>query len=155
MKEILIFPRWLAALVAAGCLAVLVAATAPLTQTRDLKISNTQNTVKLTIQQPGAQSANAIEIYRGGNLELAVPGTNVAAGLKVKLGIQAGNVVTSGDGTVTQTFATAFSAAPVVVTTQLGLNTTITNVLAVTASTFVLQTSLATQTNNWIALGAP
>src|SRR6266542_1693172 len=98
--------------IGAICLLLLIAAAAPLTISRDYKIANNTDSVKLTIQQSGTQSANAIEIYRGGNLELAVPGTNTVAGLKTKLGFDAGNkIVTSVSTNVT--FATTYSAAPV------------------------------------------
>jgi hypothetical protein len=70
--------------------------------------------------------------------------------------ITSGTCVTSTDGTVTNTFATAFSSAPKVFLSQVGTLVTGTNILtSVTASNFVVNTKSATTTNNWIAIGTP
>jgi hypothetical protein len=69
--------------------------------------------------------------------------------------LQSGTAVTTSDCTVTQTFSTAFSAAPKVVCPQIGLDTTTTNVVAITSSNFVLRTGKASTTNHWIAIGTP
>jgi hypothetical protein len=74
---------------------------------------------------------------------------------KTALGIQSGSITNSADGTVTNTFTTAFSSAPIVVAAQTGLNTTTTNVLTVTASNFVYQSGAPSKVINWIAVGAP
>lgn len=69
--------------------------------------------------------------------------------------ICAGTVVTTGDSTVTNTFSTAFGAAPIVVVTPLGNgNLPITNIICtVTTTGFILNTHVPSMTNRWIAVG--
>jgi hypothetical protein len=69
--------------------------------------------------------------------------------------ILSGTVVSTADGTVTNTFTSAFSTAPNVISTQVGINTTITNTIVITTTNFVLTVNKATVTNRWIAIGAP
>lgn len=70
--------------------------------------------------------------------------------------IQAGTCVTASDGKVTNTFATAFTAAPNVVTVQVGDTINATNrVTSITTTNFVLDVQKTTVTNRWIAIGAP
>jgi hypothetical protein len=133
-------------------LRVLAAAPPPITQTRDLAISHTNDTVALRIIKARTQSANAIEIRRGATVELAIPGTNTVATLKTRLGIQA-FAFTNNAIPQTVIFPTWFSAKPVVTASAD------TNVLAfvgtVTSSNVVIG---ALSTNNVIqviAIGAP
>ena len=128
----------------------------PITQTKDLKIQNTNNQPALIIQKSGTQSSNVLEIWRGGNLELGIPGSNTVVGLKQNLEIQAGKSVTATDGTVTNTFAKTFSSVPTVTVTPLSASTTITTnqVTAVTTSNFVWKAGLQNVTNYWQAIGA-
>jgi hypothetical protein len=69
--------------------------------------------------------------------------------------ILAGTAITVADGTITQAFSTVFSAVPVVVSSQVGAATTISNIVSVTTSNFVLNTGLPTSTNKWVAVGTP
>jgi hypothetical protein len=69
--------------------------------------------------------------------------------------ILTGTAITTADCTVTQSFSTVYGAVPVIVCSQVGLNTTTTNVIEVTTSNFVLRTGKATQTNKWVAVGTP
>lgn len=137
--------------------------------TRDFKIDNTDDTVALTLQKPGSGTltSNLLEAFSGSTLVFKLPPTGIlplahggtaaatAAGAKTALGIQAGAATTSDDGTVTNTFATAFSAAPKVVLTAaadaLGV---VPYLSAVTATNFTLvgATNLA---YHYIAIGAP
>lgn len=71
-------------------------------------------------------------------------------------GINCGKCVTTTDGTVTNTFSTnyVYSAPPIVVCTQTGTLMSTTNaVVSVTTTNFVLRSSIASLTNNWIAIG--
>lgn len=78
------------------------------------------------------------------------------ANTKLALGIQSGTCITAADGTVTNTFATAFSAAPTVILTHLGLKLSPTNVVTTTTTTnFIMSAALGDVTNQWIAIGAP
>ena len=83
--------------------------------------------------------------------------TQSVAASKTALGIQAGSGTTSGDGTVTNTFATAFSSAPKVVAQHTGapLNLGTNAVTSVTATTFVLDLGSSGVTFDYIAIGAP
>jgi hypothetical protein len=125
----------------------------PIRQTRPLKIENTEDEVKLTIQSKAAPTNPVVEVFSGSQRTLALEAT--ASGSRTNLGIQAGTVITSSDGTVTNAFGRVFNTPPIVVNAQLGLNTTPTNVLSVTTSNFVLRTALAGQTNTWQAIGPP
>jgi isoaspartyl peptidase/L-asparaginase-like protein (Ntn-hydrolase superfamily) len=70
--------------------------------------------------------------------------------------IQRGSVVMSGDGSVTQTFATAFSSIPVVFTIQQNnAAASTTNFVNATTSNVVLRSSIAGATSVWFAVGAP
>lgn len=94
----------LAALACGACLMVngpnaAAAPWPPITQQRDFKISNTSNTVPLTIQKPGTQTNDLVQAYEGSNLKFSLPasgmvpvayggtGTNTAAGARANLGI--------------------------------------------------------------------
>lgn len=141
---------------AIASIAAVNSTTAPTTSSRDLKINSTNDSVGLTIQKSGTQSANALEIRRGGTLELAIPGSNTVAVLKTNLGFQAGRCVSSSDGTVTNTFGTAFSSAPKIYATQYGTTYSATNAIAsITTSNFVIYSKISGVTNDWVAIGAP
>lgn len=84
--------------------------------------------------------------------------TQSIAASKTALGIQAGTAVTTADNTVTNTFATAFSVAPVVVTTPTGAagTTCLTNaVISVSTTGFVYNCGVPSVTIQWVAIGAP
>lgn len=216
---------------------LLVWAVDPIIQTRPLKIDNTRDEVKLTIQGPLTHTSNSVEIFHGSNLKFAIPSsghlattyggtgtnttagafntlsplttrgdlltrdatthsrlaigaanrvlrsdgtdpawgqvtlttdvtgilpianggtaTNTAAGAKTKFGIQSGTATTAADGTVTNTFATDFASAPVVVTTPVNNVTPTNTVVSVTTSNFVHKAGVASLTINWVAIGAP
>lgn len=71
-------------------------------------------------------------------------------------GIQSGFVVTTADGTVTNTFSTncIYTAPPIVVTRQRGKPTTTTsNIIVVTTSNFVINVGTPTSTNDFYAIG--
>lgn len=149
------------------CAMLAVAATRPLTQSLDLKISNATDTVGLTIQKGGSLTSNQFEIYSGSTLTFAVPASGVlpityggtggatAAAGRLAQGIQAGTLTTSANGTVTNTFATAFTVAPYVVTTLQNSTGPTNNVVSVTTSNFVYSAGSASKTAHWIAIGTP
>lgn len=85
----------------------------------------------------------------------AAPTFITAANAKTALGIQAGTATTAADGTVTNTFSTAFASAPVVVISPFN-NTTATNsVVSVSTTAFVANLGTAAAVLHWIAVGAP
>lgn len=70
--------------------------------------------------------------------------------------ILSGTCVSTTDGTVTNTFSTAFSSAPKVILSQIGNTVTGTNTItSVTTTGFIVNNKVATCTNNWIAIGVP
>jgi len=71
--------------------------------------------------------------------------------------VQAGSSVVTSDGTVTNAFASAYSAAPKVVVTQKGaaLQSVTNIVVSVTTTNFIYRSSISGTTNDWIAVGTP
>jgi hypothetical protein len=70
--------------------------------------------------------------------------------------VLSGSVVMSGDGSVTQSFSTAFSAVPTVLVCQENVAAgSLTNIIAPTTSNVVIRSSIAGATNKWIAIGTP
>lgn len=117
------------------------------------------NTQTLKVQSYNANT-NLIECINNSNIvagfsKLGALVTTVPLNSRTNLGIQAGQCVTSGDDTVTNTFGKAFSVAPVVITSQIGPDTTSSNICSVTTTGFVLNTGKPGVTNVWIAIGAP
>ena len=147
---------------------VAIAATLPRTfPSRDIGVSNSNDTVGLTIQKGGSQTANLVEAYEGSTLKFALPASGVlsatyggtgaasVSAAKTALGIQSGSVTTASDGTVTNVFGTAFSGTPIVVIQQIGNACTVTNALTVTSSQFIFGAGSGSITAKWIAIGAP
>ncbi len=123
--------------------------------TRDYIIDGFIDSVRLKIKSPTVQSSNAVEIVRGSTLELAIPGSNTVAGLKVNLGIQTGAVVLQTAST-SATFTATYSAPPTVLITQdLGSPTNV-FVSSVTTSNFTLnRTGTTSNYVRWASIGAP
>ena len=140
-------------LLGVGLLAVLGLA-ATYRDTRDYLIDGFIDSVRLKIRSGSNQSSNALEILRGDTLELAIPGTNAAAGLKANLGILTGAtgvILTS----TNISFGRTFSSPPVVVVTG-GSDTNGMYVSSVTNSTFTLvKANTSSNYVRWIAIGAP
>lgn len=93
-----------------------------------------------------------------GVLPLANGGTAgaTAAAAKTALGIQFGSNTTAADGTVTNTFGTAFSSAPYVVTTPINKSIAITNtVISVSSTAFIYNMGADGVVFHFIAIGAP
>lgn len=82
--------------------------------------------------------------------------TRNAATTVTALGFQTNQVVTTADGTVTNTFASAYPAPPVVLITQFGTVNSPTNiVVSVTATEAVINCGKAGVTNNVLAIRPP
>lgn len=90
----------------------------------------------------------ATEVFQVSSNGTVTAGTNTA----VSVGTQSGTCKTSADGTVTNAFSVVYTAAPIVLNVQQGLTNSVTNVVTVTSSNFVLKTGVPGQTNNWHAL---
>jgi hypothetical protein len=144
---------------------VLVFAAPPLGMGRPLTIQATNQAPALIMELP-AGTNDFLRGYIGGVLRFYVPSNGVlpvafggsgatnVAGSQTNLGLITGSAVTTSDGTVTQAFGITFAAAPNVISTQVGLDTTSTNVVEITTSNFIVRTGKATVTNRWFAIGA-
>jgi hypothetical protein len=74
------------------------------------------------------------------------------------LQIMSGTSVTAADGTITNTFAIAFSAVPNVTCSQQSISSagSVTNTITgLTTTFFIYSAGKASVTNQWIAVGAP
>lgn len=114
-------------------------------------LNSVDDEVNLAIRTSSTHSKPIIECVKGATTVFQV---NSNGGLTTP-SIQSGSVVTSADGTVTNSFTTAFTAAPIVINRQTGTGTTTTNILTVTTTNFILNTGVGTQTNSWVAFGTP
>ncbi len=139
-------------------------------QTHSIYIENAAsgNEVKFKVRADD-QSVNWVEFNRYGTNVFAIPTNGIlpvanggtggasASDGKTALGVQSGTATTATDGTVTNTFGTAFSAIPIVTVTQVGsLTATVTNwLVSVTPTNFVLNSGAPGRSNMWIAVGAP
>lgn len=81
--------------------------------------------------------------------------TKSIANSLLALGIQSGSVTSSADGTFTNTFSTAFSAAPKVIMTPVNSTTPTNTVVSASTTTFIGNVSDASVVVNWIAIGTP
>lgn len=165
-------PKFLVVPVVAGLALLAIAAgvvNAPQYFRQRVQIQTGTNDVALTIQATSTtNNANFIECYRGSTLTWSVgtngtvslanggTGATTATNARANLGIQTGGGTTTADGTVTNTFPTAFSTAPTVVVTQTGSTLTETNaVVSVTPSNFVYRAAANSITHRYIAVGTP
>lgn len=81
--------------------------------------------------------------------------TKSIANSLLALGIQSGSVTSSADGTFTNTFSTAFGAAPKVIMTPVNSVTATNTVVSSSTTTFIGNVSDASIVVNWIAIGTP
>jgi hypothetical protein len=150
MKALTTFIAAAAALLIAGCVAPrrdVVTRAPALAMLRPLNVTAT-NVAPMIVTSGPANTNTLMELRAGSATKFAVWSNGIPTIL------QRGTVITTADGSVTNTFQFPYSTnLPAVVNTQLGLNTTTTNTLVVTPTNFVLRTSLAGQTNAWMALG--
>jgi P pilus assembly chaperone PapD len=147
----------------------LAAAAVVVQQTSNIFILNTDDgEIKLKIRSAATQTAPLMELVKGATAVFSVSADGIlsvsnAAGNRSALGLAesgtnivlAFSVTTSADGSTTQAFATAFSAAPMVFPVQTGINTTITNSITVTTTNFILTTAKASQVVKCLVFGAP
>jgi hypothetical protein len=140
------------------CALIGIAATIPTSSLRrpDLRVNNTTDSVGVTIQK-GSQTANFLEAYEGSTLKAAIPAAGIVNyGASEAVGrVVAGTATTSDDGTVTNTFVTAFSVAPIVTATLVNHTGPTNTVTAITTSNFVYNAGSQSKVVNWIAVGAP
>lgn len=131
--------------VVAGALALLAITTLAQTfpTSENFRVTDTFSDVRKKLNQSGVTISQLQKVA-------ATP-----AAIKTNLGIQSGSVTTSANGTVTNTFGTAFASAPVVVISQTGSACTTTNILTVTATGFVYNAGAPSIVVKWIAVGAP
>ncbi len=228
---------YLIAAVGAFAIPLLLYAAIPITQTRPLKIDNTRDEVKLTIQAPGTHTSNVVEYYGGSTLKFALPGTGIvptayggtgsattngafaalsplttrgdlltrnatvntrlavgsanrllrsdgtdpswaqavlttdvtgvlpianggtggatAAAALTALGVQAWSATTADDGTVTNTFATAYSVAPKVVITKVASASPTNSIAAPTTTNVVITIGEPSIVVHGISIGTP
>lgn len=137
----------LVAMVATLCLPYVNAAP-PLTTTRPMVVSATNQTPSYVGIGPVGTS-KLLQLYQGSNERFAVNSNGIPTPF------QYGATITTADGSVTQAFTITYSSAPTVISRQKGTGTSTTNIVTVTTSNFVLRTSVATQTNDFIAIGPP
>lgn len=78
-----------------------------------------------------------------------------AAATKTALGIQAGTNIVSADSTVTQVFATAFSAAPYVVMNRFTADTITNTALVSVSKTNFIAWGQTNSPFHWVAIGTP
>jgi hypothetical protein len=136
--------------------------------TSNLYIQNSEvDQVKIRVRTADTQTAPWIEFNNDGTLAFSLPATGIVpvvyggtgsatpAAAKVAFGIQSGTNVIAADHTVTNTFATAFSAAPIVTVTgwTQGPATNV-HILSV-STTRAIVAGTATDPIHWIAVGAP
>lgn len=127
---------------------------------RDLKVRNTNDTVKLTVQTGGGQTTNLVEAYAGSTLKFAVPATGILPAAYGGTGsatnrLQVGSNATTSNGTVTNTFPAAFTVAPYVVCQKINSNAGTNTVVSVTTTNFIYTAGAPSITFHWIAVGAP
>jgi len=144
---LVLFVIGLVALVEAPLLNSLHAAP-PLTQTRPFTVNATNQAPSLIGIGPVGTN-DLLQLYQGSNKRFIVPSNGVPTYS------QAGTVVTVANGSITNTFTFPYASAPTVLTRQRGEATTTTNTIVVTTTNFILTTSKATQTNDWISVGPP
>lgn len=137
-----------------GVLLLMLGTAAVVQQTTAIYVLNTVDAeVKIKARSGADQTAPFLEMVKG-NTPVFVVSAN--GGIAAP-GIQSGYVISAADGTVTNTFATAFASRPVVSVTQYGaLTATVTNwLVSVTETNFVLSVGAPSRTNFWIAIGTP
>lgn len=153
---------------ALGIIAVLGIAATVTIETGNLYIQNSDGAeVKLRVRTAEAQTAPWMEFTETNALRFSLPATGIvpvayggtgaatAAAAKVALGFQSGTNIIAADHTVTNTFATAFSAAPIVTVTGW-TEEPATNAFILSVSTSnVIVAGTATVPIHWIAVGAP
>jgi hypothetical protein len=144
----------------------LLCVAAAVRQTSAIHIVNDTDEIQLKINT-STQTAPLVEIATSGTTKFSLPATGIVpvtyggtgaasvSAAKTALGIQSGSITNAADGTVTNTFATAFSSAPVVIGVQTGNGTTTTNTFTITASNFVWNAGAPSKVLSWVAIGAP
>jgi hypothetical protein len=102
------------------------------------------------LELPETATNSVLPIANGGT------GQTSADLARPALGIRAGTLTTSADGTYTNNFVGSFAGPPFIIISQIGNAVTTTNLLAtVTASNFVFSAGAPSISANWVAVGTP
>lgn len=127
--------------------------------TMRVRVENESPSVAITNLLVDVSTKRGVEPTVPIPVEFGGTGADSAADALTSLGalpaasVRAGSVTTAEDGTVTNTFAAAFSSAPAVVFTPPGESST--NSITITTTNFVLDIGVAGAVVPWIAIGAP
>jgi len=98
-------------------------------------------------------ASNLVEIILGTDILLRVPATNVSSGFRSSVGIQSGSFTNQNISQFTNTFAVAYSNAPIVTFTSSSTGA-VAAVYSITKSNFVGGISITNLTTNyWTAIG--
>lgn len=130
-----------------GLVVFAVMAAPPVNQTRALTITATNDAPSYIGVAPAGGTSDLLQLFQGSRKRFSVGSNGIPSPFTF------GAAIMSSDGSVTQSFGVTYSNTPTVLSRQLGIGTTPTNILTVTVSNFVLRTSLAGQTNYWMAIG--
>jgi hypothetical protein len=134
----------------------IIAATAPSYLTaRDLFVRNSDNTVGIKVTKGASYTANAAEFYVGSQLRTAIPAVGLVRASGATARIESGLATCGVNGGLTNSFANAFSAAPLVITTLRNNVGPTNNVLTVTTTNFTYTSGSQTSVVQWLAIGAP
>lgn len=119
----------------------------PLVMSRPLTVQATNEAPAVVGIVPSGKTNDLLQLKAGGTPKFTVRSNGLPSN------VQIGTVVTTADSSVTQSFTITFPAAPAVLIRPRGVATTISNILTVTESNFVVKTGLPTQTNDYIVIG--
>ncbi len=123
--------------------------------------------VKIRVRTGATQTAPWMEFNNDGTLAFSLPATGIIpvvyggtgaatpAAAKTAMGIQSGTNVLAADHTCTNTFATAFSAAPIVTVTGWTQGPATNAFILSVSTTNVIVAGTATDPIHWIAVGTP
>lgn len=109
------------------------------------------------IEITGDAGATLFSLPATGVLPASYGGTGATSvsGAKTALGIQAGSVTTADDGTVTNTFSTEFSSAPIVVITAVDSASPTNFISALTTTNCIITIGEPAIVVHFIAVGVP
>jgi hypothetical protein len=122
--------------------------------TRNLYIQNSDpTTVKIRVRTAAAQTAPWLEFVETNATRFSLPATGIIP--NVYLNIRAGTNIISGNSTVTNTFSTAFSAAPFVTITRFTAGAVTNTVLVSVSTTNFIAWGQTNSPFHWQAIGTP
>ena len=141
----LIFGACFSAVAAVRPFAYPVSVTSASTNIVSLKVTANTNQMRT--------ASNLVEIILGTDILLPLPSTNVSSGFRSSVGIQSGTFTNQNISQFTNTFAVAYSNAPIVTFTSSSTGA-VAAVYSITKSNFVGGISITNLTTNyWTAIG--